>query len=618
MNHITMKTERHYSKNEVITFYAISGLIWIYIWLRAIYSPINHDEAVTFFAYIQTGRFIPPDTFIDANNHFLNSFLTHISYHLFGSSMLAIRLPNILAAIFYFIYIFKIGGFISDRITRWAFIAAMCLPHFIIEFFAYCRGYGLSIAFFTGSVFFLMKYLNNNLRKHAFLSLVLSALAVTANLTLINSFLLIFCYLFMITLLRRKITSRLKMYMTLLTSCLIFFPLFILLARYLLQLNAKGLLYYGSGEGFYSVTIRSLSKVLFQLHPGFLSACITVIFFTGTFLLVKSILNKKERKKFSASDFIFPVLLTGNLAATFCLALFLKVNYPEDRIALYYYFLFAAYIFFIADMEFIRNKIYRTVMFVPFLLIIFQSFLLIGYKYTSYSVEYGIPAEFYDYLIAESGKKEFPSTVEAYQMHRTAWAYNNFRNGNKLNLLSYNNFPSADAEYEIADEKSFPECKKYYETVLLDKTSGLMLMKRKVNPDLRFIAKNDSISMLEISQEAYYNFIKIDTDSIIGKSLYITIDMEIYGKTVPFESFISVILCDSLDQPIKEETIELNLLMPDWTQPSILKKVLLVNEIPANSDYIAIFFCNKRNARFNISSGEIYIYSFDPPLKKNY
>ncbi|MFH0867335.1 MAG: hypothetical protein V1904_14170 [Bacteroidota bacterium] len=608
-----------YPKNEIIIFSIIAGILWFYIWLRAIYSPIVHDEAVSFYAYIQTGKFIPPGIFWDANNHILNSFFSYISYKLFGSSLLVLRLPNVLISLLFFIYIFRIAGFIKNPINRWVFLLASCFPHFIIEFFAYCRGYGISLAFITTSLYFLILYIKNLQSRNAFASILFAAFSVLANLTLINTYLLICGIISGVLFFKRKNVHKRSKIKTVSSLVFIALPSLILLSRYSLELKAKGLFYYGSDTGFISVTVNSLSKLLFRIHPDLLSILIICIFSIALMIFILSFIIKKIRKEQVLSDFIFPILLLGNIAATLIISVFMKVNYPEDRVGMYFYFFYTAFICFIADNKIIRNKIMRLFLFAPFSLVIVQFFFLISLSFSSYTPEYRIPFSFYKYLIRESKNKAYPVTVEAYQMHRFEWAYHVSKMNNKLNLLSYNNFPSADAEYVISDDNSFPEWREYYIPVINDEVSGLRLLKRIKNPELRFIAKKDSISIQDLCYDEYYNFLELKTDSLAGKSLYITLDITISGTTVPFQAYIMAAACDTINNNCKRESIDLDFLKPDWQSFNTgkLKKVLLINEIPENTNHILVFFCNKNKAGFKIQSGCVSIFAFDPPLKKN-
>ncbi len=76
--------------------------------------PFCHDESATFFYYVQNGDFLPYTSHVDANNHFLNSFLAWICLRLFGDAPLALRLPNILALIVLIIAVLPAGREINS------------------------------------------------------------------------------------------------------------------------------------------------------------------------------------------------------------------------------------------------------------------------------------------------------------------------------------------------------------------------------------------------------------------------------------------------------------------------------------------------------------------------
>ena len=68
------------SRIESLILIVLFIFTFMYIIIRAYSVPIIHDEAATFFYYIQSGIFMPPEAHIDANNHILNSALAHFSY----------------------------------------------------------------------------------------------------------------------------------------------------------------------------------------------------------------------------------------------------------------------------------------------------------------------------------------------------------------------------------------------------------------------------------------------------------------------------------------------------------------------------------------------------------
>src|SRR5690606_30488690 len=97
-------------------------IIFTYLVLRAIFVPILHDEAITYFFYVNSGNYIPFvnwGSHADVNNHLLNSFLMFFTNKWFGNDLIVLRLPNILSAILLFIYVWKLATLFSTRWIRW-------------------------------------------------------------------------------------------------------------------------------------------------------------------------------------------------------------------------------------------------------------------------------------------------------------------------------------------------------------------------------------------------------------------------------------------------------------------------------------------------------------------
>src|ERR1035438_356265 len=174
--------------SETRIYICLALFLWIYLWLRAIFIPIAHDEVATFFYYVHTGKFFPFFSHWDTNNHYLNSALTWISYHLFGSSPLAFRIPNLLFAPVFFYFCYRIASVLQHPLLRWTFILSLCLAHSFLEFFAISRGYGISMALFLGAAWFLIKFIRTNAPRHIGFCLLFILLGTYANLALINSF----------------------------------------------------------------------------------------------------------------------------------------------------------------------------------------------------------------------------------------------------------------------------------------------------------------------------------------------------------------------------------------------------------------------------------------------
>ena len=88
-----LAVEKHFNK----IFWITAFLVFVIVCLRAFLIPFSHDEAATFFFYIQSDNYLPYSAHVYTNNHVLNSALANICYHLAGSHRFVLRIPNIIA-----------------------------------------------------------------------------------------------------------------------------------------------------------------------------------------------------------------------------------------------------------------------------------------------------------------------------------------------------------------------------------------------------------------------------------------------------------------------------------------------------------------------------------------
>jgi len=66
-------------KNFNRIFWATGFIVFVIVCLRAYFIPFSHDEAATFFFYIQSDNYLPYSAHVYTNNHVLNSALANIA-----------------------------------------------------------------------------------------------------------------------------------------------------------------------------------------------------------------------------------------------------------------------------------------------------------------------------------------------------------------------------------------------------------------------------------------------------------------------------------------------------------------------------------------------------------
>jgi hypothetical protein len=344
------------SKNSSWSVYTLAFLVvlaCVYIALRAATISLTHDEAFTFFSYVkQPWEFTLEVKY--TNNHLLNSILTKVSTGFFGESEFALRLPNVLGGFMFFVC----GAILVNnfKAKNWfaplAFIALAGNP-FLLDFFSLCRGYGISMGLLAAALLF-QQYVFVRKKKSVFagISLLFSALAVTANYTMFNFFLIhfVFSAVYVIRSLWLDRENRKATYfgianmMIILISGLAFIRSFLSL---MLKLNSLGNFNFGGTSGFWQDTAWSL--VMQSCFPIIVERnwlLIVVPIMAGLLFSFIFISNLKFLRKMSfASPEMFIsfliISILGCVAAMIAQHYIFGVFYSADRTALYFLPLFA-------------------------------------------------------------------------------------------------------------------------------------------------------------------------------------------------------------------------------------------------------------------------------------
>lgn len=603
-----------YKVSDRNCYLLLIAIAWIYIWLRAALIPFQSDEAATFFMYIQPGNFFPPASVPDANNHILNSFLAWISYQVFGSYPLALRLPNVLSALLYFYFIFRLSAQIRSAIVKWGFILLSICTHFLIEFFSYSRGYGLSLAFLTGALYGLVILSSRFSLKAFIISAIFILLATAANLNLI--FISLSVNIFLIFYLLFKYKSLKKM--TFITGLL-----FILIAGGLssfyfidfsMQIRKASGFYYGASRGFWPVTIDSLAGMI----SGRLKLIIEILsvstFAIAILLTIRGLVIKKIKNDITSSRHtIFLTLFLVSWIAAMILNKVLQVNYQEDRAAMHLIPLFYGMFFFGIDTMQPVIKRYTIIALAPFIIILAFSISHISLNKTVYGNSQQVPVEFFNYISSANEGREFPPVVSAYQARRQAWAYMNYRAAGLLNPLPGSGFPNESADYLI-HELSLPDSlRSTFEQVKADQNTQTALFRNSSSP-LFNLFKSFKIENSMTPMNLYNDLFKLESDTLGGKSLRIETELVIESPEIPLQAAVVVEVFDSKRKTLAYEAIDLDQLRPAWDiQNHIFRHVILFSDIPLETRSILLYFWNKKKVPVRILAGQIdYKLSVDP------
>jgi uncharacterized membrane protein len=161
----------------------IAALTALNLW-RAATIPITTDEAFTFELYVQ-GNWRWFINLYDANHHVLHSLLARLSCLLFGPTELALRLPALIAGVFFLAGAWRLLGAVClNRWTAVAGVALLGLHPLVADFLSLARGYSLALAFWIWGFYRTHRALDGYWSRRMLLRVGVSlGLAVAANLT---------------------------------------------------------------------------------------------------------------------------------------------------------------------------------------------------------------------------------------------------------------------------------------------------------------------------------------------------------------------------------------------------------------------------------------------------
>lgn len=603
----------HLIRNKVSKFKYLflltSVLVFFVLALRSYLVPFNHDETATFFYFIQSGKYMPFHSAIDANNHVLNSLLGNVCFHLFGSSPFLLRIPNLIALIILMLATYKISKFLNQFGSKVVLMAGLLLSFHWLSFFSACRGYGLSMALLIIGIAFMLDYIYNTENKSAFIfSIVFWQLAISANLILIIVVLLLSGITFIIQISNKKLINPLVIVTWLLHFAAIFYWL-----SFSFYLQENGALYYGEGADYWDVTFASLIQLLVGNYNVFIKrAVLTIvisIIFGWFFLHKKDLLNGKIQLKRPSFSILFFVILIALVLGFYLMHKILGVNYPEDRTGLFFYVFFVLLLSFTLDKSSVTiNSIIGYVIAVLF----FIHFLAnLNFRKHSLNVYETMPEHFYTTLLNEQSKSEERITIGGHRVRELFYGFINYRHGGLLNPADPTEVMQMNCDYYIATRQEEKYFKPYYDIIDTEPDWGFVILKRKEK-----IKRNKVLELNNIYIKKNQNeFIEIygHTDTVFAntKPLIAEINFNIEKFPIPVNAWLVLQVNDSLDQTIYFKRYPLQWTADDLNGKQNLSYSLISGNLPSKSKKIVFFIWNIEQKPISMKVNSLKIYQIE-------
>lgn len=570
---------------EQLAAWVVMVVVFAYVAVRAAVVPLAFDESVTAFYYIFQGEFWPGHAHWDANNHILNSLLASVSTRLFGGSELALRLPNVLAALVYLGVSYLFSFKVNDRPARWALFLSLVGSHFVIEFLGYTRGYGLSMALMLLAIWFLFGWMERASSSICLLAAIAAMqLATLANLSLLPTNLLVCLVIpaWLVLIGKRPNAGQVLSWLAG-AGCAFWF------VSLLLKMKEKDLLYYGSGEGFWQVTVRTLAENAFGPMKGVFMVAVPILTASVLLFTAHVLLSKFRQKK--PAEILFPLLLFGNVFAALASNWLLGVNFPEDRVGMYYLPLlplavvYAQRMWFSAEAD--KLKWARYFSLVPLMLFPMAFILMANVTHaTPWKLDSSVK-QLYQELAARTDKSEMP-TIAGYHLRRIPYYYYNMRNGDALPLLDTESYGGDEADFQMSDLKKGDW--EAYDTIAVHEASGTYLMERKRKREKRLILTKEFSPKGETEAE-YYPFVEGNLQECAGKDMLWRIQMEMNETSKPLPAHV-VAEVHVDDRTVMMPVIYFNWVRRSWKQGELFDQLLMMPNVPEDVSYIKLYYWN--------------------------
>lgn len=449
-NEATAGPARHSSPWERWCFLSLSIPALVYVALRAYHVPMVHDEVRTFHLFVLTGDFVPFVAEWDAANHLLLTALAQVGYFLFGDSPLALRGWSVIAYALYLFYAWRMGGWFDSVLVRWCLWAALVLTPFQIEFFGLFRGYALGLGLMLMAVFHSVSFAREGRSRDAQFALASAVLAASAMLSLLISVSVVFALvLFFIR--RRKAEAGHRT--RLIHWCAWLVPFFTLV-WFAAGLSKRGLLYFGSKEGLFNGTFRSLCQMVLGNAQLSLMIGLLVVLALVSCLGIRSLMRPSEQGHGPALAIVMLIFL-GTLVGQEFLGLSMGMLYPLDRSALQL-LPFSCLLFALASDRLARFRGYAGLVASPLLFFPYRTVCTANLDHTSYWPEQSIPDGFFS-LAAERQRVSGRTLLihgGVYQVQ--TWNFGVRRSGYPLNDLDQSVLPLEWYDLILIDTTTFP------------------------------------------------------------------------------------------------------------------------------------------------------------------
>jgi hypothetical protein len=354
--------------------FLLSILVFIYVAIRAYTLSFTHDESVSFELIKWSSQ-----TRNTANHHYINSVLMNFMRGNFGESEFVFRLPNVLSFALFLKathLILKLFS-VNNLMLIIGFVLIVFNPY-LLDFFSLARGYGISLGCMMMSLYFYLKNCYKEYSLYNFwFSMLFATIAIGANLTLINFYLMIFGLQTLTVLKNNDYKFKRILSLNFILPLIVFiYPVYLSIER-LLFLSDKGELYYGVDnlfEAFQSLLLGFLYNNVDENFVNIYNTFIVIVVIVFISLLITSVVYLAL--KINRPIIQITLMLAGIVVAIYTENLFFNAKFPFGRTALFFipFISLMTYLFINEIAYLLKSKLSKNLMNILFGLLIVPYF----------------------------------------------------------------------------------------------------------------------------------------------------------------------------------------------------------------------------------------------------
>ncbi|HAD98301.1 MAG TPA: hypothetical protein DCG19_12900 [Cryomorphaceae bacterium] len=577
----------------------------LYLVSRAIYVPFVNDESETFLFFIQTGDFVPwISSHWVANNHFLNTMLSWISYQFFGLDEWTLRLASLFSFVLFLVYLYKTGLLVKHRVLRWILWLSILGAHYFIEFFAYCRGYAMSNAFLLAAIYHLIKACKKpgRLSGEMWLSFLFMTAALLANLNLLYSYAIWLTFAYVLT--QSPPPKR--------DPSLLFWAALVPLCYSLtiaVKLKIHDQLYIGTPYGMES----SYKIILEAILPGFVIPALYYFYFIGILaLLLVGYYFYRSRTQWSDSLplNVFLIFISVNLLISFGTAVLMGLKLPIARTGSYWYML--AVITLVLVLDRVKNESWGRFFWVTAIPLLFipLNFVRLANLHVSSDKAWAseqIPEAFYNYLVQRDTSSSFPSTLSAgSSFYSHNWAMLNLQKKRDVNVCQNYVGREMISDYQIIKTEDFPSFAGTYVENISDRYSGLSVISRYKPMSRQTILEADS-PVFENDNPSFYQIMQCRVDSLQGLPLQFDYTVDQHTKESLFTGLLTVIFKNARDEHIAYEQVNISHHKTEWGKEP-LRVSIYFDRVPLEAISVESYIWNFNEQKYSLLQAHVSMH----------